>query len=95
MLPSELKAKQGFTVGDLQSLFGESADKVRGWIDRGLLGKPMWQGRQSRFRDRAVTGFIREHPGEFDLARVDQGFFRALLFGPRPRRGNREGSVDV
>jgi hypothetical protein len=95
MFPSELKAKHGFTVGDLQSLFEASADKIRGWIDRDLLGKPMRQGGQVRFPERAVSRFIREHPGEFDLACVDQGLFRTLLFGPCPRRGDREGSVDV
>jgi len=77
----ESNSKSGYTVYHLRRLFGERAKTVRGWIDRGLLGKPMLRSREVRFSRRAVVRFIRDRAGEYSLARVDRQRFLALLYG--------------
>jgi len=74
-----------YTVADLCELFGESAKAVRGWIDRGLLGKPMRSARELRFSERAVRRFIRDHPSEYNLARVNCLWFVMILFPEVPK----------
>ena len=92
MTRRESNLKPGYTVYRLRRLFGERARTVRGWIDRGLLGKPMLHNPQVRFSRRAVVRFIQSHPEEYDLMRVERQHYMALLFGwfPSLRRRTRE-----
>jgi hypothetical protein len=73
----------GFTVDDLAQAFGVGDAKVRKWAERGLLGKiqkaapPLgWH-----FTEAAVLKFIHSYPHEYNLARVDQTWFKGMLFG--------------
>jgi hypothetical protein len=78
-----IRPADGFSVDDLVKAFGVYELKVRRWAERGLLGKvnkavpPVgW-----RFTESAVIRFIRSYPHEYSLARVDQTWFKGMLFG--------------
>lgn len=70
----------GYSVSDLEHLFGEPRYRVRRWIDRGLFGRVRDHGRVS---DDAVAKFIRTHTGEYELSRVEQVWFKAMAFRER------------
>ncbi len=74
---------EGYTITDLAAVFGEHHHKVRRWIDRKLLGRPMVSGNEVRVAEHAVVRFIREHAREYDLRRVDQDWFKAMVFAGR------------
>lgn len=69
-----------FGMGELQELFGEKRRIIQGWLDRGLLGKPRRTGRKVRLAGREVRRFCLVGR-EYDLARVNQPFLKAVLFG--------------
>jgi DNA-directed RNA polymerase specialized sigma24 family protein len=74
------RAAEGYTAEDLQRVFGASYYTVRRWMERGLLGKIHdVQGR--RVTTENVLRFARKHPHEYDLRRVDQTWYKAMLFG--------------
>jgi hypothetical protein len=83
-------AREGYDVGDLQRVFGESEGKIRGWLRRGLLvivrGSELVSGQ-------AVARFASRHLHEYDLRRVDQFWFKSMLFGEPagPGGGSKRG----
>jgi hypothetical protein len=76
------KLTEGYTLTDLQQVFGVSWTTVKGWYKRGLLGKPVNGGIGIRVYDRAVVTFIRRHYRYYDLRAVDQTWFKAMVFSP-------------
>ncbi len=74
------RVREGYTMADLAQVMGESYHKVRRWIERGLLG-PSRVLNGHRVSDRSVVTFLRRHHAEYDLRRVDQEWFKAMLFG--------------
>jgi len=74
------RVREGYTMADLARVFGESYCKVRRWIERGLLG-PVRVANGHRVSDRCLSRFLRRHHGEYDLRRVDQDWYKAMLFG--------------
>ena len=62
-------------------------DKLDQWVRDGLL-KPASDGRLSEV---AVARFIRKYPQEYDLARVDQAWFKAMVFAGLLRGKRRQG----
>jgi hypothetical protein len=64
-----------YSIANLQELFGLSARRVRGWIARGLLVSTNGQ-----FAAVDVLSFIRQHPREYDLSRVDKTWFKSMIF---------------
>lgn len=79
-LSFSLRCREGYTITDLAEVFGANHTTARAWVERGLLGRPReWSG--LRVREQAVARFIRECPGEYDLRRVDQIWFKGMVFG--------------
>src|ERR1039458_9548776 len=60
----------------LAECFGVKTEKVNQWVRKGLL-KPV----EGQFREDAIAEFIRECPLEYNLARVDQAWFKLMVFG--------------
>lgn len=71
------RVRTGYTIDDVATCFGVCRDKARRWGERGLLGQPV----EGRFREDAVVRFIRAWPLEYDLRRVDQEWFKGMVFG--------------
>ena len=81
-LKRSLRRTDGYNITNLCDVFGVSPCRVKRWLGRGLLGKAHGQaGREIRVTEENVLRFTRLHPGEYDLGRVDQVWFKALFFG--------------
>jgi len=70
----------GYTLLDLQRVFAATYPRVRGWYDRRLLGRAEQDGVGIRIPEANVVRFIRQHPHEYNLARVDQVWFKSVVF---------------
>lgn len=78
------RVREGYCLADLQVVFGESPHKVRRWVERGLLGKAHRRAGSLgtvRVTEANVVLFVRQHASEYDLRRVDQGWFKSMVFG--------------
>jgi hypothetical protein len=78
------RIRQVYSIADLAQALGVHHRRVESWADRGLLGKAHDLGRytgNARFTEANVVLFIREHPREYDLGRVDKIWFTAMVFG--------------
>ena len=76
----------GYNVTTLCELFGLSHTRIENWVARGLLGEPQGHGGHGgnlRFDEAAVVTFIHQFPHEYDLGRLDQDWFKAMVFGER------------
>lgn len=81
------RVRDGYTMRDLEECLGEDHHKIQRWIANGWL-RDRLQGTQRhdgngcdihRFRERDIISFIKEHPQELTLGRVDQCWFLDLL----------------
>jgi len=80
----ESVGRSAYSIGDLAQGLGVHHRHVEGWAKRGLLGRVRGggaDGRNARFTEANVVRFIREHPLEYDLGRVDKVWFKAMVFG--------------
>lgn len=75
------RIREGYTLDDLRTVFGEGPDKVRRWYERGLLGRGSANGHGVRIAEGEVARFMRAYPHEYSLRKVDQEWFKAMLFG--------------
>jgi len=78
------RLQEGYNISDLRQLFGTHNRKIEDWARRGLLGKPHGHGGHGgeiRFSEASIARFIRLHGDEYDLRRVDQAWFRDIVFG--------------
>jgi len=75
------QTREGFTPAHLGKLFGARAEKVRHWIEYGLLGAPRSFSAGARVSETDLLRFISRSYQEYDLARVYQEWFKALVFG--------------
>jgi len=85
-LGASVRVTDGYTLKDLQQAFGESVHVVRRWHLAGLLGEPSGNGAGLRIPEENVVKFIRRHGAEYDLRRVDQVWFKGMIFGGRAGR---------
>jgi len=76
------QTRDGYAPAHLQKLFGFGArpEKVRRWIERGLLGASRTFSPETRVSETDLLQFVERCPAEYDLARVHQDWFKALLF---------------
>jgi hypothetical protein len=72
------RAKEGYNVQDLCAALGAHYSVIRGWMRRGLLGKPHRRG-GLRVTEGSVQRFLLQHSHEYDLRRVDQAWYKGLL----------------
>ena len=85
------RVTEGYTIRDLELCLGEDHRKIQKWIDNGLLRDGLQNtqlhngsGRDNhRFSEKEILNFIRTHPMEINLGKVDQLWFLdlALLRG--------------
>src|SRR5215470_10617727 len=69
------RVTEGYSQADLAELLGASPASIRRWGRNGWL--PLVNGRIS---ETAVVKFLRLHPHEYQLRRVDEAWFKGLLF---------------
>lgn len=66
---------EGYSLKDIQELIGVNSRKVYGWICKGWLR--LDNGRAS---DVEMRRFLRLHPEEYLLRRVDEAWFKDIMF---------------
>lgn len=66
----------GYANRDLAELLRVSEDTVCKWHRNGLIKR----NAENRFPESTIVRFLKENPQEYDLRRVDQVWFKSLLF---------------
>lgn len=82
---SELKISRrrtrGYNLAELGTVFGVGYYRVSRWVARGLMGKAHHRYREVWVTDANVVAFLKNYPAEYDLRRVDQIWFKSVIFG--------------
>lgn len=66
---------EGYSERDLIEVLGVGSRTIQQWIARGWLVP-----RNGRVSEQAVARFLRAHPEQYNLRRVDEAWFKGLLF---------------
>jgi hypothetical protein len=69
------RVSEGYTQDDLRQLLGASARSIQHWLARGWLRLV-----NGRIPEASVLRFLRLHSEQYHLGRVDQAWFKGLLF---------------
>lgn len=86
-LGTSRRVREGYTMRDLEQCLGEDHHKISVWIANGWL-RDRLQGTKRhggngndihRIREKDVLHFIKNHPQELNLGRVDQVWFLDLV----------------
>jgi hypothetical protein len=81
------RVSEGYTMHDLEECLGEDQHKIQKWIANGWL-RDRRQGNQRhdgnghdihRFREKDILAFIKQHPQEINLGKVDHTWFLDLV----------------
>ena len=87
--PDSSAGASTYDISALSALFGVSRGLVESWVRRGLLGK-CWGGADAGegayFTQASVQSFIRRHPRQYDLRRVNRAWFTGMVFSGRAGR---------
>lgn len=81
------KITEGYTQEDLRLLLGVSSRSVKNWIAWGWLRLVA-----GRIPESSVAKFLRQHPDQYQLSRVEEAWFKGLVFpafnhlSPRERK---------
>jgi hypothetical protein len=67
--------REGMTASDLAAALGVCLQTVNRWEADRLLRR-----KGGNFHEAAVRSFVGQYPSEYDLRKVDQSWFKALLF---------------
>ena len=86
-LGSSRRVREGYTMRDLEQCLGEDHRKIslwiaNGWLQDRLQGTDRHDGNGNdihRIREKDILRFIRSHPHELNLGKVDQIWFLDLL----------------
>ncbi len=70
-----VRFREGYSLDDLRQLLGVSVRSIRAWLAAGWLRTV-----RGRVPEACVVKFLRLHPGQYHLGRVDQAWFKGLLF---------------
>jgi hypothetical protein len=81
------RVRNGYSMCDLELCFGEDHHKIARWIQNGWLRDRLQGTRRHdgngndihRIREKDILTFIRAHPQEFNLGKVDQTWFLDLV----------------
>lgn len=95
-LGASRRVRDGYTMRELEMCLGEDHHKISAWIGKGWL-QDRFQGTRRhdgngkdihRIRERDILNFIKNHPQEINLGKVDQTWFLdlVLLKGREVRR---------
>jgi hypothetical protein len=71
------RVTEGYSRQDLTAVFCVSAYTVGKWIDRGWL-RPLLS--TDRIPEEQVLRFLKNHPEEYSLKRVDEAWFKGMIF---------------
>lgn len=71
------KVAEGYSQREIEQLLGVSARTVRVWVADGLLRPSRATG---RIPEAALAAFIHNHPSEYRLKRVDEAWFKGMVF---------------
>jgi len=74
-LGNSLRVTEGYSAEDLASLLGVSSKTATRWIQQGWLSREA-----GRIPEASVARFLRAHSTEYQLARVDEAWFKGVLF---------------
>ena len=80
LVQSIRQTREGYTPGDLARLFGARPEKVRRWIEKGLLGASRSFSPEARILGTDLLRFIEGCYHEYDLRTVHQEWFKAVVF---------------
>jgi hypothetical protein len=69
------RLSEGYSRADIEYLLGAGQRSIRKWIDMGWL-----RVEGGRVTEASIFKFLREHPEEYRLNRVDEAWFKGLLF---------------
>jgi len=103
------RVREGYTIRDLGLCLGEDHHKIEGWIRNGWLrdrlqGTSRHDGNGNdihRIREKDVLSFMKRHPEEINLGKVDQTWFLDLVLlrgrelrevTPAPREAGKSGA---
>jgi hypothetical protein len=86
-LGTSRRVRDGYTMRELELCLGEDHHKIAGWIKNGWLqdrlqGTHRHNGNGKdihRIREQDILDFIRNHPQEINLGKVDQTWFLDLV----------------
>ena len=81
------RVRNGYTMRDLETCLGEDHHKIQRWVADGWLRDRLQGTRRHdgngrdihRFREKDILGFIRQHPLEINLGRVDAVWFLDMI----------------
>ena len=81
------RVRNGYTMRDIELCFGEDHHKITQWIKNGWLQDRLQGTRRHdgngndihRIREKDVLTFLRNHPQEINLGKVDQTWFLDLV----------------
>jgi hypothetical protein len=81
------RVREGYTMRDLELCLGEDHRKIAGWIKRGWLQDRLQGTRRHdgngrdihRIREIDILNFIRSHPQEICLGKIDQTWFLDMV----------------
>lgn len=86
-LGTSRRVREGYTMRDLEQCLGEDHHKISAWIANGWLQDRL-QGTQRhdgngndihRIREKDILRFLKNHPREINLGKVDQVWFLDLV----------------
>jgi len=86
-LGNSRRVREGYTMRDLEQCLGEDHHKISAWIANGWLcdrlqgrGRHDGNGRDiHRIREKDILRFLKNHPQEINLGKVDQVWFLDLV----------------
>ncbi|HEV2351785.1 MAG TPA: hypothetical protein VG028_18290 [Terriglobia bacterium] len=81
------RVREGYTMRDLEECLGEDHRKIQKWIANGWLhSRPQGTQRHNsnghdihRFHEKDILAFIKQHPQELNLGKVEQLWFLDLV----------------
>jgi hypothetical protein len=81
------RVREGYTMRDLELCLGEDHRKICGWIKKGWLEDRLQGTRRHdgngmdihRIREKDILDFLRNHPQEINLGKVDQTWFLDMV----------------
>jgi len=74
-LKMSARLTEGYTRIDLQHLLGVGARRLDQWLARSWI-----HIKANRVTEKSVIQFLRSHPREYELSRIDEAWFKGLLF---------------
>jgi hypothetical protein len=70
-----LRVLEGYSREELRQLIGVGSAEIRKWIQNGWIKID-----QDRITENSVRLFLRQHPEKYKLSRVDEAWYKGLLF---------------